>query len=56
MSDSEDPLQDDVNDPLQDDTTPAISNELDEDTLRVMISTDNHLGYAELDPIRGMYL
>jgi len=29
-------------------------DELDEDTLRVLISTDNHLGYAERDPIRGL--
>lgn len=26
---------------------------VDEETLRIMISTDNHLGYAEKDPIRG---
>lgn len=26
----------------------------DENTLRVLISTDNHLGYAERDPVRGM--
>lgn len=26
----------------------------DENTLRIMLSTDNHLGYAERDPIRGM--
>lgn len=24
----------------------------DEDTLRIMLSTDNHLGYAERDPVR----
>eukprot|EP00554_Chaetoceros_debilis_P011983 CAMPEP_0194116684 /NCGR_PEP_ID=MMETSP0150-20130528/28215_1 /TAXON_ID=122233 /ORGANISM="Chaetoceros debilis, Strain MM31A-1" /LENGTH=817 /DNA_ID=CAMNT_0038807463 /DNA_START=62 /DNA_END=2515 /DNA_ORIENTATION=+ len=30
-----------------------VDNNVDEDTLRVMISTDNHLGYAEKDPIRG---
>lgn len=28
--------------------------EPDGDTLRIMISTDNHLGYLENDPIRGM--
>lgn len=27
---------------------------LDENTLRIMVSTDNHLGYAEKDPIRGL--
>ena len=29
-------------------------DEVDDDTLRIMVSTDNHLGYAEKDPIRGM--
>jgi len=32
---------------------PAIDNNVDGDTLRVMVSTDNHLGYLERDPIRG---
>lgn len=26
---------------------------VDEDTLRILVSTDNHLGYCERDPIRG---
>lgn len=26
------------------------------DIIRIMISTDNHLGYGEKDPIRGKYL
>jgi hypothetical protein len=26
---------------------------VDDDTMRILISTDNHLGYAERDPIRG---
>lgn len=26
----------------------------DDDTLRVMLSTDNHLGYMETDAVRGM--
>lgn len=26
----------------------------DQDTLRVLVSTDNHLGFMERDPIRGM--
>mmetsp|Transcript_10456 Transcript_10456/g.21453 ORF Transcript_10456/g.21453 Transcript_10456/m.21453 type:complete len:890 (-) Transcript_10456:291-2960(-) len=26
----------------------------DEDTLRILVSTDNHLGYLERDPIRGL--
>lgn len=25
----------------------------DSDTMRVLIATDNHLGYGEKDPIRG---
>jgi double-strand break repair protein MRE11 len=25
-----------------------------DDTLRIMVSTDNHLGYAEKDPVRGL--
>ncbi len=29
------------------------SNHPDENTLRVLLSTDNHLGYLEKDPIRG---
>ena len=28
--------------------------QVDDDTLRIMVSTDNHLGYCERDPIRGM--
>jgi double-strand break repair protein MRE11 len=28
----------------------------DEHTLRMMLSTDNHLGYAEKDPVRGKCL
>jgi len=31
----------------------AIDNNVDEETLRVLVSTDNHLGYMERDPIRG---
>ena len=31
----------------------TVLEEADEDTLRVMLSTDNHLGYAERDPVRG---
>jgi hypothetical protein len=32
---------------------PEISRTVDDDTLRIMLSTDNHLGYAERDPVRG---
>jgi len=32
---------------------PSIS-EPDDNTLRVLISTDNHLGYCETDPVRGL--
>ncbi len=30
-----------------------VDNHVDEETLRIMIATDTHLGYAERDPIRG---
>jgi hypothetical protein len=33
----------------------TVLEEADENTLRVMLSTDNHLGYAERDPVRGMW-
>lgn len=33
--------------------TEPIDNDIDEDTLRIMVSTDNHLGFEEKDPIRG---
>ena len=26
----------------------------DDDTLRVLLTTDSHLGYLERDPVRGM--
>ena len=29
-------------------------NDYDPDTFRILVSTDNHLGYLEKDPIRGM--
>jgi hypothetical protein len=29
-------------------------SEPDDDTLRVLLSTDNHLGYMEQDPVRGL--
>lgn len=28
-------------------------NILDPDTIRILITTDNHVGYNEIDPIRG---
>jgi hypothetical protein len=34
-------------------TASPIDNNVDSETLRVMVSTDNHLGYLERDPIRG---
>ena len=30
-----------------------MEHDVDEDTIRILVSTDNHLGYAERDPIRG---
>ncbi|KAJ7130323.1 DNA repair exonuclease [Mycena epipterygia] len=36
-------------------TVPAIRNrdEFPDDTIRIMLATDNHIGYMERDPIRG---
>ena len=33
--------------------TEPVDNDVDEDTVRIMVSTDNHLGFEEKDPIRG---
>ncbi|KAF4576241.1 meiotic recombination [Pleurotus pulmonarius] len=33
--------------------TPAIQNAYAEDTIRIMLATDTHIGYAERDPVRG---
>lgn len=30
-----------------------MSDQVDDDLLKILIATDNHLGYAERDPIRG---
>jgi hypothetical protein len=32
---------------------PTVTNDMDEHTVRIMVSTDNHLGYEEKDPVRG---
>ena len=34
--------------------TPPIDGNVDEDLLRVLVSTDNHLGYCEREPVRGL--
>jgi hypothetical protein len=34
----------------------TVLEDADGNTLRIMLSTDNHLGYAERDPVRGMYM
>lgn len=31
----------------------VVDRNVDSETLRIMVSTDNHLGYMEKDPIRG---
>lgn len=31
-----------------------VSNNVDRNTIRIMVSTDNHLGFAEKDPVRGL--
>lgn len=36
-----------------DDAAAELAND-DPDNLRILLSTDNHLGYAERDPVRGM--
>ena len=40
--------------PRPEDEEVDIDEAVDDETLRIMVSTDNHLGYAEKDPIRGM--
>ena len=35
-------------------SAPIVDNNVDENTLRIMISTDNHVGYLEKDAVRGM--
>eukprot|EP00586_Coscinodiscus_wailesii_P016404 CAMPEP_0172493426 /NCGR_PEP_ID=MMETSP1066-20121228/24888_1 /TAXON_ID=671091 /ORGANISM="Coscinodiscus wailesii, Strain CCMP2513" /LENGTH=939 /DNA_ID=CAMNT_0013263609 /DNA_START=81 /DNA_END=2900 /DNA_ORIENTATION=+ len=51
------PNNDDENDD-DDDAPPTSANplteDIDPDTLRILISTDNHLGYYEKDPVRGL--
>lgn len=37
----------------EDDTSGLVIEEADEDTIRIMVSTDNHLGYLEGDAVRG---
>ena len=46
---------DDANQPSSSSPPPSslILEEPDADTLRIMVSTDNHLGYAETDNVRG---
>jgi hypothetical protein len=39
--------------PVQVDVESLLKND-DENTLRILLSTDNHLGYAERDSVRGM--
>lgn len=34
--------------------TPPVEEPVDEDMVRVLVSTDNHLGYCERDPVRGL--
>ena len=31
----------------------ALNNKAGDDTIRIMLATDNHIGYLERDPIRG---
>ncbi|KAF9011920.1 DNA repair exonuclease [Cyathus striatus] len=41
------------NDPGTPAPTPGITNSVPEDTIRILLATDNHIGYMERDPIRG---
>ena len=42
-----------INEHHQQETTNLYVEDPDEDTIRIMLSTDNHLGYAENDTVRG---
>jgi double-strand break repair protein MRE11 len=53
MSDSEDDAPMQHHDEEVEGDNIILQND-DPDTLRILLSTDNHLGYAERDPIRGM--
>ena len=46
----------DVGSPENDPETSSIQDiqDPDENTIRILVSTDNHLGYCEEDPVRGM--
>ncbi|KAI7936265.1 hypothetical protein MJO29_015568 [Puccinia striiformis f. sp. tritici] len=33
--------------------TPSIANKDNENSIKILVATDNHIGYAESDPIRG---
>ena len=57
--DSDDDIDDDMNSPDVPPPTVRNTNTVhhdndDPDTCRILLSTDNHLGYAERDSIRGM--
>lgn len=57
--DNEDENNESMNDASQEEEEPHAAarnpspNSPDENTLRILLSTDNHLGYLERDPIRG---
>ena len=61
-NDSDDDMGDTMNDPIVNNNDNNDSNNIDHtvrhnddpDTCRILLSTDNHLGYAERDSIRGM--
>ena len=56
MDDDDDSHNHSQSDDNDDDDEPErlVYDEPDDDTLRVLISTDNHLGYCETDPVRGL--
>ncbi|KAH9036833.1 Metallo-dependent phosphatase-like protein [Lactarius pseudohatsudake] len=39
--------------PMSEIAPPTIKHGLPEDTIRILLATDNHIGYLERDPIRG---
>ena len=52
--DDDDDDDDGDNTRVQDESIIDLEEELDEDTLRIMVSTDNRLGLNETDPVRGL--
>jgi len=59
MESNDEQSQEDYNDEISNNSNDGnhenlIENEVDSNTLRIMISTDNHVGYLERDAVRGL--